>query len=477
MPWLRTFVALVLALSGVACSESRTLGEDAGITVMIDAAPRPDGGDGGVMMMGPVCGNGRVEAMEACDDGNVEPGDGCDPMCAREAYCGDETITAPEVCDDGNNRSADGCRSDCLSTETCGNSIVDYATGEVCDGTPGCAVDCQSLTGCGDGTVASPEQCDDGNTTRWDGCGADCRQEPTLVVERLQVGSTMQGCDYSGDGTPDNRLARALGAASALLNMGLAGGGGGGPTFLMSFQGLDDRTAANDDALRVAWLLGRAGMAAGTYQVDPSSLNADGTAVTSLQGDLVSRALDAGPEDIDIPVGFLPLTLYQGRVRGTTTATGGELSGLDAGLLCGVVPPTQFSGINADLLRMLGGGGGFMIEIGDPCDGSREPATLADMLVGGVTLFGLRIGNVPPDVDLDGDGLETFEVTRMGPMGCQPVVTACIDGDGTRVEGRACIDDPRIVDGYSAGLTFTASRTRLEASASTPPGPAPAPGG
>ncbi len=48
-----------------------------------------DDGMGGSMVMEPVdpmpaepmCGNGMVEGTEACDDGNVMPGDGCEPDC------------------------------------------------------------------------------------------------------------------------------------------------------------------------------------------------------------------------------------------------------------------------------------------------------------------------------------------------------------------------------------------------------------
>ena len=89
------------------------------------------------------------------------------------------------------------------------------------------------------------------------------------------------------------------------------------------------------------------------------------------------------------------------------------------------------------------------------------------------------IGNVAPDVDLDGDGLESFEVTRTGPDGCQPVITACIDGDGTRIEGRDCVRNPGFVDGYSAGLTYTATRAEIVGVSGggtpppTPPTPAP----
>jgi cysteine-rich repeat protein len=33
----------------------------------------------------PVCGNGILEEGEACDDGNIDPGDGCGPLCAEES--------------------------------------------------------------------------------------------------------------------------------------------------------------------------------------------------------------------------------------------------------------------------------------------------------------------------------------------------------------------------------------------------------
>lgn len=443
-------LGLFLALAS-GCSASHSTGGDAGITVMLDTGPaRPDGG-------GPVCGNGRLEAMEECDDANTSGGDGCDERCDREPHCGDGVTTPPEVCDDENNRSADGCRSDCLSTETCGNGIVDYATGEICDGSAMCGSDCQVVVGCGDGATVAPEQCDDRNATRWDGCGSDCRDEITLEVRDLQFGSPMEGCDYSGDGMPDNGFSAALRGARALLNMSL---GGGGPTFLMSFLGLDDPSGAMDDDLRVAWLQGRTGPSAGTFVVDPNSL-IDGNPRTSLQGRIAARDLDAGPEEIDLPIGFLPLTLQQGRIQGTTRATGAMLTDLDNGLLCGVVGPELLLLVDAATLEMFGGGSGFMVEIGPACDGSVEEPTLFDMLVGGATLAIIRIGNVSPDVDLDGDGLESFELTRTGAAGCQPVVTACIDGDGTRIEGRDCTRDPRIADGFSAGFTYNATRAEI----------------
>jgi cysteine-rich repeat protein len=43
------------------------------------------GGTGG---RGPVCGDGDVGAPEQCDDGNLDPGDGCDELCLVECAGG-----------------------------------------------------------------------------------------------------------------------------------------------------------------------------------------------------------------------------------------------------------------------------------------------------------------------------------------------------------------------------------------------------
>src|SRR5262249_5755648 len=155
-----------------------------------------------------------------------------------------------EVCDDGNHLSGDGCRSDCMSDESCGNHIVDYAAGEVCDdgnhvGGDGCSADCHSLEMCGNMTVDPGEQCDNDLNMpphRWDGCGADCRNEHSMVLHNMAFAGASMGCDYSGDGVPDNAFANALGSGLGLLNMLFMGGGGGGPIILLSYMGLDDAT-------------------------------------------------------------------------------------------------------------------------------------------------------------------------------------------------------------------------------------------
>ncbi|HWU87652.1 MAG TPA: DUF4215 domain-containing protein, partial [Kofleriaceae bacterium] len=65
------------------------------------------------------CGNGVREPSEACDDGNLIDGDGCDSDCTVSA-CGNGIITAGEACDDGNAVNGDGCDNNCTKT-ACGN--------------------------------------------------------------------------------------------------------------------------------------------------------------------------------------------------------------------------------------------------------------------------------------------------------------------------------------------------------------------
>jgi fibro-slime domain-containing protein len=70
-----------------------------------------------------VCGDGKVEGSEGCDDGNTKPNDGCSPTCHFEpkcdssagtctSKCGDGLVVS-EGCDDGNTNNGDGCSSTC----------------------------------------------------------------------------------------------------------------------------------------------------------------------------------------------------------------------------------------------------------------------------------------------------------------------------------------------------------------------------
>jgi hypothetical protein len=130
------------------------------------AGGQTDGGSGGATPA--VCGDGVVEASEACDRDQFPAGESC----------------ATQV---ENGRGALLCKADCslitsYCASTCGNGTID--PGEVCDGAPvetcdavfpdatgalGCNPNCLGFDtslcvlpadACGDGTVTDPELCE-----------------------------------------------------------------------------------------------------------------------------------------------------------------------------------------------------------------------------------------------------------------------------------------------------------------------------
>ncbi|MCB9376989.1 MAG: DUF4215 domain-containing protein, partial [Microthrixaceae bacterium] len=60
-----------------------------------------------------VCGNGRFDQGEECEDGNRLRGDGCDRRCLQENVCADGVVGYVEECDDGNRVDGDGCSATC----------------------------------------------------------------------------------------------------------------------------------------------------------------------------------------------------------------------------------------------------------------------------------------------------------------------------------------------------------------------------
>ena len=193
-----------------------------------------------------VCGNGRVDADEACDDGNAVETDGCTSACVA-AVCGDGIVRlglaegepgferlrrrqsgrrrwlladlsarglrngradAGEACDDGNQDLTDACLSDCTLAR-CGDGVVrrdlaeDQPGFEFCDDANGlqtdaCLNNC-TLARCGDGHVqAGVEGCDDGNEVDTDGCRNDC------TVQRCGDGVIAEGIEACDDGNRDN---------------------------------------------------------------------------------------------------------------------------------------------------------------------------------------------------------------------------------------------------------------------------------
>jgi len=119
-----------------------------------------------------VCGDEIVNGNEECDDGNKDPGDGCEADCTlTPSVCGNAKVEAGEVCDDGNTEDGDLCSADC-QTET--TPVV-----------------------CGDGKQEGDEQCDDGNDMAGDGCEPDC----TITPPECGNGKVEEGeaCDDGND--------------------------------------------------------------------------------------------------------------------------------------------------------------------------------------------------------------------------------------------------------------------------------------
>jgi cysteine-rich repeat protein len=128
------------------------------------------------------CGNGVVDGIEACDDGNDKNNDACTNGCKR-TLCGDGVVQVPnsngvtEFCDDGNNVNEDNCLNTCQST-FCGDGFIkagveqcDDGNGISGDGCSGCRL--ENVNICGNGIIEEEigEECDDGNNREGDGCG------------------------------------------------------------------------------------------------------------------------------------------------------------------------------------------------------------------------------------------------------------------------------------------------------------------
>jgi cysteine-rich repeat protein len=124
------------------------------------------------------CGNGILEGMEECDDGNLVDTDGCTLDC-QTARCGDGIVREEvEQCDDGNLVDTDECHNDCTR---CGDGVV------------------QALAG---------EECDDGNSIHGDICGNDCKTKPcgahcpAMEMILMQAGSFDMGSNTSTSAQP-----------------------------------------------------------------------------------------------------------------------------------------------------------------------------------------------------------------------------------------------------------------------------------
>ena len=152
------------------------------------------------------CGNGQKDLREACDDGALEPGDGCSSRCLFEVdvaceqdtqcdsgvcnsqgsqacelanECGNGRVEDEETCDDGNNLNEDGCSSTCLLEVGVSCDKGGDCESGVCDLLE--SMQCEPKDTCGNGQIELTETCDDGNIDAGDGCDPVCAREPLAL--------------------------------------------------------------------------------------------------------------------------------------------------------------------------------------------------------------------------------------------------------------------------------------------------------
>ena len=141
----------------------------------------------------PVCGDGCQMGTEACDDGGESAE--CDIDCTV-VECGDGTLnaTAGEVCDDGNTEPGDGCDENCRFDlgACCLGSACSLATASDCLDAGGTFFRVNT-------TCDWPDADGDGLRNECDGCPSDAKKiEPGICGCGVD-----DNVDSDGDGVPD----------------------------------------------------------------------------------------------------------------------------------------------------------------------------------------------------------------------------------------------------------------------------------
>ena len=157
-------------------------------------------GDGRVNLVGsmPVCGDGVLDAGEACDDGNTSPGDCCSATCQFESL-GTECRAAADVCDLA--EVCDGVTAVCPSdgfepaTTECRAAVGVCDAVDSCDGvSAACPVDLKLTSEC----RAAADVCDIAESCDGiaDACPGDSF-EPATTQCRTAVGvcDAVDSCD------------------------------------------------------------------------------------------------------------------------------------------------------------------------------------------------------------------------------------------------------------------------------------------
>ena len=398
--------------------------------------------DGDVCAMASVCVNGACTAI-VCGDGVIHPG---------------------EACDDGNVVDGDGCQADCTLPPA----------GSVC----------------GNGVREAAEQCDDSNTKNLDGCDSACKFEQVQRATWLamQFGTEAPFC-------PENRLGGAISAAAqsqiqTSLDNGILNGS---INIMFKTLGLGDLSGTADPAVEIGVLKGApiipmGAMYNGTadldwwYKIDPLSIDANRDPLDKLMGFISAKTLTAGPGKVSLGINFAGtpaaltmsnarLTASVGAVSTPLTSTGnppghlasenldpalqsyasnGQPTEMDAGKLCGNVSVASLDQVPVPGELIVGG----MLA----CDqGYTAQNSLLDVIVGGCTVFSfvnVITPSQPDQADPNAPVAGAGGPYTLTPNAMTKAVDGCRDMNNQTVDLNTCLN----AAAYSSFFKFATGR-------------------
>jgi hypothetical protein len=270
---------------------------------------------------------------------------------------------------------------------------------------------------------------------------------PTFMIDQMTLPPSGVGIDVDGNGSVDGHLNEAWRGMFVYMEQLVQSGIASGRFLTMvEFAGIDLPYGGDDAEVTVKYyrcddadsdptnnLCTDPGC--GRMVADPEYLSAGQTVFRSLPVPILDQYVTA-------PVfGVLEMDIGQDqllRVRRLHIAASLPLAldVIDDGLLCGVTTVRD-----ADAM-------GFCVLMPQICVPLGMPADLSVAAL-------LAVQGVQPDIDIDGDGLETYSVDLEG------YVDLCVDGDGTEIPGQGCLSDIRMADGFSLCFAFHANRGEL----------------
>jgi len=398
-------------------------------------------GDGDVCALASVCVNGACSAI----------------------VCGDGVTHIGEACDDGNVMDGDGCQADCTLPPA----------GSVC----------------GNGVREADEQCDDSNVKNLDGCDSVCKFEQVQRATWLKMQFGIEAFCTA------NRLGSAISAAAqGQLQTSLdTGVQNGSINILFKTLGLGDLSGTADPAVEIGVVTGApvipmGAMYNGTadldwwYTISPLSLDANRNPLEKLAGFISAKTLTAGPGNLSITINFAGtpaalrmsnarLTASIGAVSTPLTSTGatpghlaaehldpalqsyastGQPNTMDAGKLCGNVSAASLDQVPvpADLAA-----GGQLA-----CDqGYSTQSSLLDVFVGGCTVFNfvnVIAASQPDQADPNAPPAGAGGPYTLTTNAMTKAVTGCRDANNQTVDLNTCLN----AAAYSAFFKFATGR-------------------